>query len=117
MPLLLPSESSIVKPFASSFDAPVTVKFWVTVPPPGGETIAEGGDADGAVAIRVRGSGGVAAGRNKDCVDAVLRWPRPRSHCSNVTVTPGTGALVWDEVIVPVTVPHKPAAETQDGNL
>jgi hypothetical protein len=34
-----------------------------------------------------------------------------------VTVTPGTGAFVWDEVIVPVTVPHKPAAETQDGNL
>jgi hypothetical protein len=35
----------------------------------------------------------------------------------NVTVTPEIGALVSDEVIVPVTVPHKPAAEAQDGNL
>jgi hypothetical protein len=45
MPLLLPDESSIVMPFASSLDTPVMTKFWVTVPPPGGETIAEAGDA------------------------------------------------------------------------
>ena len=50
MPLLLPSESSSVKPFASSFDTPVTMKFCVTVPSPGGATIAEGGDA--AVQLR-----------------------------------------------------------------
>ncbi|PYJ17596.1 MAG: hypothetical protein DME96_05485 [Verrucomicrobia bacterium] len=43
MPLLLPSESSMVKPFASSFDVPVIWKFWVTVPPPGGATVAEVG--------------------------------------------------------------------------
>ena len=46
MPLLLPSESSTVKPFASSFDVPVTVKFCVTVPPPGDATMAEAGDDD-----------------------------------------------------------------------
>ena len=46
MPLLLPSESSIVNPFASSFDVPVIVKFWLTVPPPGGATFAEGGVAE-----------------------------------------------------------------------
>src|SRR4029078_4203633 len=45
-PLLLPSESSTVKPFASSFDTPVTVKFCVTAPPPGGETVAEAGEDD-----------------------------------------------------------------------
>ena len=36
----------VAKPFASSFDVPVIWKFWVTVPPPGGETMAEAGDAD-----------------------------------------------------------------------
>src|SRR2546423_2867636 len=43
--LLLPSESSIVKPFASSFDMPVIEKFCVTLPPPGGATVGEAGDA------------------------------------------------------------------------
>jgi hypothetical protein len=38
IPLLLPIESSIVAPFASIFEVPVIVKFWVTVPPPVGET-------------------------------------------------------------------------------
>ena len=33
-------ESSIVKPFASSFDVPVIAKFWITAPgPPGGATM------------------------------------------------------------------------------
>src|SRR5947207_15314590 len=46
MPLLLPNESSIIRPFASSFDVPLMMKFWTTFPPPGGETEAEAGDAD-----------------------------------------------------------------------
>src|SRR2546421_3010885 len=45
MPLALPVESSIVKPFASNFEAPVMEKSWVTVPPPWGETVAEAGAA------------------------------------------------------------------------
>jgi hypothetical protein len=50
LPLLLPSESSIATPFASSFEAPVMTKFWVTVAPPCGWTVAEAGDA--AVQLR-----------------------------------------------------------------
>src|SRR5436309_12749248 len=43
MPLLLPSESSMAKPFASSFDVPAIWKPCVTVLPPGGATGAEAG--------------------------------------------------------------------------
>jgi hypothetical protein len=46
MPLLLPPESLIAKPFASSFDVPLMMKFWTTFPPPVGATGAEAGDAD-----------------------------------------------------------------------
>ena len=46
MPLLLPNESSVVRPFASSFDVPLMMKFWTTFPPPGGETVANAGEAD-----------------------------------------------------------------------
>ncbi|PYJ85580.1 MAG: hypothetical protein DME70_09330 [Verrucomicrobia bacterium] len=46
MPLLLPPESLIVNPFASSFEVPVMAKFWVTVPPPVGATGAEAGVAE-----------------------------------------------------------------------
>src|SRR5260370_30269355 len=58
MPLPLPNESSIVKPFASSFDVPVMMKFWITVPPPGGETEVEAGDAD----TQVRAASAAVAG-------------------------------------------------------
>ena len=45
MPLLLPSESSIVTPVDSSFEVPVMMKFCVTVPPLPGLTLAEAGEA------------------------------------------------------------------------